>query len=340
MINFSTKLFGIIHYIQDQMCFASRGNRIYSSYDGGNSWEHLFSIPLPLSQHIQSLFYLTQRFFRMGVHHLTCIQDHTLVLLAYGKIYIYNLKKRLLNPECALIVGSRPLSLCKTNTHQLYYGEYRGNLERTPIHIFKSLDGGRQWQPVCQFTNVRHVHGIFHDLYDNKIWVTTGDNDEESGVWMTCDGFCTIEKVVGGNQQTRAVQLLFSKTHVYFGSDTPLEKNYIYRIEKKTGKLEKLQGVESSVFWGCKVGEYLFFSTAVEPSNVNKCRDACIWGSKDGEQWKCVARFRKDFWPKKLFQYGQILFPSGENNTDYLWFTPFATEKHLTVQRLSVKEIL
>ena len=97
--------------------------------------------------------------------------------------------------------------------------------------------------------------------------------------------------------------------------------------------------MESSVFWGCKVGDYLFFSTVVESSKVNECKDACIWGSKDGENWKCIARFRKDIWPMKLFQYGQIFFPTGENNTDYLWFTPFATEKHLTLQKLNVKEL-
>jgi hypothetical protein len=72
---------------------------------------------------------------------------------------------------------------------------------------------------------------------------------------------------------------------------------------------------------------------------VNTPRQAVIWGSPDGEKWKRIAAFRKDLWPMKLFQYGQVLLPAGENNTEYLFFTPFATEKHLTAQRLKISDL-
>lgn len=299
---------GMVHCVNGQTVFASKGNQIHVSYDNGNHWSFLFSIPLPLFLRFRSLAKLTRRLFRDGIHHIVCLGKHTLVLVAYSSIYTYNLKDKRLNPEVTRIFGSRPLVLCKDSDDLLYYGIYSGNSKRSPVHLLCSDDGGHQWKPIYQFKGIRHVHGVCNDPYDKKLWVTTGDTNEEAGIWMTDDGFHTIEKVVGGTQQTRAIQLLFTKEHVYFGSDTPIEKNHIYRMDKKTGLVYKIQEVQSSVFWGSKVGNALFFSTAVERSKVNRCQDANIWGSIDGENWKCLAGFRKDIWPMKYFQYGQVFF--------------------------------
>ena len=331
------KFSGIIHYIDKCTLIASHKNVVYTSHNNGETWQAIFKITLPLSKRIKGVLSLSSRLFRAMVHHVACVDKNTVVLIGYGSIFALDLKnKKILS--ITPVHGKRPLALCSAES-RLYYGEYRGNSERLPVHIFGSNDGGLNWKPVFQFKNIRHIHGVFNDPYENKVWVTTGDNDEEAGIYVTDDHFRTVEKVAGGTQQLRAVTLLFTKSHVYFGSDTQLERNFIYCFDKETYKVQRLQEVESSVFWGCKVGDYLFFSTVVEPSKVNKCRDACIWGSKDGERWKCVARFRKDIWPMRLFQYGQIFFPAGENNTEYLWFTPFATEKHMTVQRINVKEL-
>lgn len=329
----------ILHYIDPDIMITSKGAEVRIGHNKRKRRDIIFVLPLAPKLRLRALEEFSRRLFRCNIHHAIRINENIIVLIGFGMIYTYDLKVNRLNQDVMPVYGKRPLNLCADNDSWLYYGEYRGNQERSPIHIYACDNEGRQWASVWKFNGIRHVHGVFHDPYDNRIWVTTGDTDEESGIWMTDDRFKTLDKVLGGSQQMRAVQLLFTESHVYFGSDTPLEKNHIYRMDKKTCEVQRLQEVESSVFWGCKVGENLFFSTAVEPSKVNKCKDACIWGSKDGETWKCIARFRKDIWPMKLFQYGQIFFPAGENNTEYLWFTPFATEKHMTVQKLNVKEL-
>ncbi|MBA7582847.1 hypothetical protein ES708_24785 [subsurface metagenome] len=332
-------MISVIHYIDRDIMITSKGAQVNINYNEEKIPDITFALPLPPKFRLRALSNLSSRLFRCSIHHAIRINENIIVLIGFGVIYTYDLKANRLNQDVMPVYGKRPLNLCADNDSMLYYGEYSGNQERSPVYVYGSNTKGKHFLPVWRFTGIRHVHGVFHDHYDNRIWVTTGDNDEESGIWVTNDRFKTLDKVIGGSQQMRAVQLLFTEDHVYFGSDTPLEKNHIYRMEKETGQLEKLQEVESSVFWGCKVGNCLFFSTVVEPSKVNKCKDVCIWGSKDGEKWKCVARFRKDIWPMKLFQYGQIFFPVGENNTIYLWFTPFATEKHMTVQKLNVTEL-
>lgn len=328
---------GIIHYVGESLLLASRKNVIYVSRDGSDSWEAIFEIPISISFRIKESLSLPSRLFRTQIHHLSPVDKSTIVLIGYGHVYAVDLNSKKIIAGTP-IQGKRPLALY-SNGSQLYYGEYRGNKERTPVDILGSSNKGLNWGAVFQFKNVRHIHGVFHDPYEDKIWVTTGDTDKESHIWVTEDHFQTVKKVVGGNQQTRAMKLLFTRSHVYLGTDTQSEPNFIYRIDRKTRNVEKLQEVGNSISSACKVGDCLFFSTVVEISKVNKSRDVCIWGSKDGEIWKCVASFRKDIWQTDLFQYGQIIFPAGQNNSKYLWFTPFATEKHKTVRKLPIEEM-
>ena len=225
------------------------------------------------------------------------------------------------------LVGSRPMALCCAND-RFYYGEYRSNKQRSPVHVWMWCKGQEGWSSVWQFEGIRHVHGIYHDPYTGAIWVTTGDRNSEAAIWRTDDSFTTLKKITGGSQQCRAVQLLFSSSHVYFGSDTPNEKNHIYRMNRKGEKIECLADVNSSIFYGCKVGDSLFFSTAVEPSSVNSTPCAAVWRSDNGEDWENIIELKKDLWSMKYFQYGQVLFPAGPGDAKHLYYSPFATKGH------------
>jgi hypothetical protein len=196
------------------------------------------------------------------------------------------------------------------------------------VHIWGLDFLSGEWRSVWFFEGVRHVHGVFQDPFTNAIWVTTGDSDEEAAIWRTDDCFSTLQCVVGGTQQFRAVHLLFTADYVYFGSDAPDEHNYIYRMDRAGTKVERLASVGGSVFYGCTVGDSLFFSTAVEPSNVNPCRYAEVWCSNDGVNWFKYVKFKKDFLSMKFFQYGQVFFPNCCGDETNFWCSPFATNKH------------
>ncbi|MDN5849337.1 MAG: hypothetical protein L0H63_06800, partial [Nitrococcus sp.] len=95
--------------------------------------------------------------------------------------------------------------------------------------------------------------------------------------------------------------------------------------------------VGGPVFYGCKVGQHLFFSTVVEQSAVNRSRWAEVWGSAQGGSWRLVRRYRKDLWPLKYFQYGQVLFPSGPGDDKHLWCTPMATKQDQQTLKLRLE---
>jgi hypothetical protein len=153
--------------------------------------------------------------------------------------------------------------------------------------------------------------------------MTTGDRDDESAIWRTDDRFATINPVVAGSQQARVIGLIFTDNGVYYGSDTELAPNHLYRLDRRTGEVRCLAAVEGSVFHAAKVGSRLLFSTAVEPSKVNRSQTAVLYESGDGENWREVARHRKDLWDAKYFQYGQLVLPSGNNETGRYWYSTF-----------------
>lgn len=330
----------VLHTTADGRLFVYRHHQIQVSYDQGITWQTVACFEASFDQRLLEYFPLSRRLFRLGVQDMVPLADGTLVAIAKGMICRAEPSKGILRETCRVPRGSRPLFLCHAGHNTLFWGEYFGNEKREALHIYGSEDGGRHFEPVYTFPagSIRHVHGLFYDPYEDKIWVTTGDLEHEAAIWFTDKSFQSLQQVLGGSQQQRAVQLLFTKQFVYYGTDIPEEQNYLYRLERKTGKVERLQAVDSSVFYSCRVGSYLFFSTVVEPSRVNTTRDACIWGSADGESWQIIARFRKDIWSMKYFQYGQIRFPSGQNLSKYLWFTPVATRADQTLQFITEED--
>lgn len=314
---------GIVHYVGPRS-YASRRGVIYSSDSGKRTWKPLARLPLTLLQRLRSSGRLQRRLWRAAVHHVAPLSDGRLVVFAYRTIFRLDAAGRCVG--VSVLRGSRPLCVCVEHD-VVYYGEYRANRERVPVHVWASGDGGATWTPVHRFAAVRHIHGVFSDPYDEALWITTGDSDAAAGIWRTRDRFGTVERVAGGSQQTRAVQLLFSRAHVYFGSDAPDGGNHIYRLRRADGVIERLQKVEGPVYYGCRRGGRLFFSTACEPPTVRETRDVAVWSSADGSQWRRLAVFRKDRWPARLFQHGHVLFPTGPDapDADGVWLTPVAT---------------
>ena len=112
---------------------------------------------------------------------------------------------------------------------------------------------------------------------------------------------------------------------LYFSTDTPLETNYIYLLDRK-GELSQLASINSSSIYGCRVGTNLFFSTMVEPSAVNKDRSVHLYGADIASQksWQSLLTWQKDVWPMRFFQYGNAFLPDGDNTTSCLALTTAA----------------
>lgn len=325
----------ILYLFKDEIWKYNKGI-VYKSTDGGKEWYPVINLYFGFLTHLLNMNNLISRLFRKGVHHIS-FMDNEIYCIFYDKNVAFFKNKKMI--AISPIHGSRPLAIEKFN-NSIIYGEYCSNPSRKKVAVWQTDCKGNR--AILIFDNIRHIHGVYKDTYDDSFWITTGDEDHESAIFKVASEFKFVENFLDGSQQTRTIRLLFDGEYIYFGSDTPKEKNHIYRLNKKTKELECLCQTGSSVFHGCKVNNWLFFSTAVEPSSINETKYSEIWASCDGKDWRCIIKFQKDFWDKKLFQYGQIYFPVGENKSNFLWFSPFATKetnRSFCVSIAKVKEL-
>lgn len=316
------KIKGRVLYVSGDNLYLAKGYKIYKSTNNGNTWEIWNTLQISLINKLFMSIPLFARLLRKEIHHII-IYDDIGIIIANKESYIIQDKT---TTKIERLHGSRPMVLCKTKENDIFYGEYRSNPNRNKVNIWKLNKSKLIWESVWNFDGIRHVHGVFYDEYTNTIWITTGDKDTEAGIWCTKDNFKSLDKIAGGSQQLRTVQLIFSKDYVYFGSDAPNEINYIYRMNRNGSDIQQLTKVGSSVFYGCKVKNSYFFSTAVEPSSCNKTRYVEIWRSENGKEWYLYRKIKKDMWSMKYFQYGQIFFPGSYGNNSYLYFSPYATD--------------
>jgi|HigsolmetaAR204D_1030405.scaffolds.fasta_scaffold01935_2 hypothetical protein len=326
-----------VHWVESGRIFASRGLSVLESRDHGRSWKLVCHIP-GWSKRILAATRLSRRLLRTGIHHVQPFGESKLVIVANDFVQAFDLERSRFLPP-AKISGSRPLVI-STTPLSILYGEYSSNPQRRSVGVHASLDG-IEWRRAISLHGVRHIHAVQWDPYERKVWITTGDEDHESAIWRADELFQSLERVIGGSQQHRAVQLVFSEKAIYFATDAPSQDNYIYRMDRASREVTRLAPVKGPVFYGCNVADNIFLATVCEPTDKSRNRIATVWvGNESPDSWRPILRFRKDSWPMRLFQYGQVKFPAGRNDGPYLWLTPFATELDQQSLAFDVRDLL
>jgi len=270
---------------------------------------------------------LAARLVRDGFHALAVLPSGGLVAAVPGAIITLRANEAEFRRTHAITRGTRPLHITAVPDGAVYWGEYFDNAKREEVNIYASADCGENWSVVYTFSKgaIRHVHNIVYDPWENCLWVLTGDYGDECRILRAACDFSTVEIVHQGNQQARAVALVPMEDGLYFSSDTPLEANYIYRLDRQR-TLTRMAPISSSSIYGCRVGQQVFFSTMVEPSEVNHDRKVRVYGSRDGQSWAPLLAWKKDRLPIGLFQYGNAFMPDGNNPTPFLALTTVAVE--------------
>jgi hypothetical protein len=313
----------------DDVLYASRGYSLLRAQikPGNIEWLPVGWYQPPWWRNLTCSSRLSHRLFRDGFHALAVLASGHIVAAVPGAII------RLVPGDSEFSVchrvtrGTRPLHIAAAPAGHLFWGEYFDNPNREEVHVYASSDQGATWNVAYTFAKgaVRHVHNIVYDEWENCLWILTGDNGAECRILRAACDFSTVDVALSGNQQARAVALVPSPEALYFSSDTPLEANHIYRLDRRMN-LAPVAALDSSSIYGCRVGEFLFFSTMVEPSEANQTREVGLYGSPNGRDWQRTLSWKKDRWPMGLFQYGNAFLPDGLNNTNILAVTTMAVE--------------
>ena len=293
------------------------------------TWQPVAHVRPSLRRRLSVTNRFTARLFRDGFHALAVLPSGAIIGTIPGSIVTLRPGESEFRQTHAITRGTRPLHITTTPGGAVYWGEYFDNAQRDEVHVYASADAGLTWSVAYTFPKgaIRHVHNIVHDPWGDCLWILTGDYGDECRILRASCDFSRVEIVLQGNQQARAVAAVPTEDALYFSSDTPLEPNYIYRLDRQR-TLSQLTQVSSSSIYGCRLGRHVFFSTMVEPSEVNRDRTVRIYGAEvnTSASWRPLLAWKKDPLPMGLFQYGNAFLPDGENSTRFLAVSTIAVQ--------------
>lgn len=307
---------GKVIHISGDKCIVSKGYSIHFQDESYEIADGKYYLP--------SRCALTRRLFRAEITGLYSLNNGDKIAVAKKGLFLCKKGSNTYEKCLTMPRGSKPLNLCFAPSGSIFFGEYFQNMEKQAVNIYCSEDDAQTWRVIYSFKdgNINHIHGLFFDIFTNRIWVATGDRENECVIGYTEDEFKSFVEVFRGGQEYRTCQLFFYKDFIVFGTDTQYEQNVIKKVDRNTLEITELQKVQGSVIKGGQVGDIAYISTTVEPSKVNTDKYAHLWVTKDGIHWEERYKAKKDCLPS-IFQFGTFEFPQyyGIEKLERLYFS-------------------
>lgn len=299
------------HYVENDELICSCGYDIYSV--NLDTYQKQKVGKIDTVKRIFSKSRLASRVLRMGISIINKFNDNYIIYSDLG-LFISNKDFSIINKVEEIPDRSYQLldhNICVTK-ESVYYSEYFTNKNRDEINIWKSYDTVN-WDKIYSFPkgSIRHIHSIQGDPYEERLWICTGDRDEETFIAKTDHGFDDFEIVGKNDQKFRTLELNFGPDNVFWGTDCPYERNKIIRYDRKTEKIKEvnddefrgpisnLKQLNKDVYMACTWDEG-------GPDGGNK--KSHILFSKNLRDWDCLKSYDKDMYPY-LMGYGRIIFP-------------------------------
>lgn len=301
----------------------------------------IFTFPVSGKKKILSQSRLMNRFLRLEPKCAGRLSETEFVVSLLRSIWLVDVEKKTCHKLCDNPEGfSEVINFCST-PNGVYWGDYGRNNQLTDVTVYR-LGRVKQISRVYSFEagSVRHIHNIVKDGGGFLLFV--GDNEAKAGIYRVNSDWTEVKPWKTGQQKYRAVVGWPYQGGVLYATDSVETENHI-RYITAGGDEKNLAPLNGSCIYGCETKDYYLFSTTVEPHEGGgklsliferlgggiKSRDVTIVAvSKNDLSVRQVAKFRKDGWPMKLFQYGRCIFAGGQQNTNTVWCSPVACKKY------------
>jgi hypothetical protein len=353
-LEFISKLKGfiVLSVLNNNEVLISKSNKIYIYNISIEHIELLMTLPCSWKLILFSKFGLLSRVLRLGVRYALKISDYKLLVVFDKKFFEVNIVEKTYEETFNIPRGNRPLSIAKVENiydfdDSLYFGEYFANFERKSVNVYKRLTDGK-WVIVYTFPEgcIEHVHAIIPDKYRKCLWILTGDFNKASGIWMASNNFKDVKPILLGEQIFRSCVAFPEEKGIIYATDSQFETNSIRILHEKDSEWvsDFICEINGPAIYGCKVKNDLFFSTSVEGDSVSKGRYlqfldctpgpgivegySHIVGGNLDKGFVTLNKNKKDAFPFILFQFGAITFPTGINETDFLFSYNISLKKN------------
>lgn len=292
------------------------------------------------------LFKIQQRLLRLEPRIALPIDENNFLISFNGLMLCYNILTNKCRIEQQYLKGMKtPLHICSVvngEEKEFYYGEYIWNNDKDGVSVYRRRHNC--WEIAFTFGpgTVKHIHNIIYDKSRMRFFILTGDENFESGIWIADYNFNHVELFLGGLQKYRACVAFIEGKYLYYATDTPLEKNHIFKVNLESAEVKELCDIPGSCIFGITLQGKKLFSTTVEPDSslpvwryriTHKLgkgifdRYSYLFYLNEEDKLTEILKLKKDMLPMWLFQFGNILFPY--NETDKLYITTQAVKpKH------------
>lgn len=336
---------------EKSILYLSNLNKIYALNTENYNLIKIFSFKSDVFTIISSFSSVLRRLFRKDIRIALKIDETSLILVRDNQIHRLDLKHNQIRSCVKLPNGSRPLNIIKVDsliefTDGIYFGEYFSNPLKKSVKIFRYTKEDTL-QEVYKFKSgeINHIHNLVVDHHRSCIWLLAGDTDDSAAIYQIKNNFKTVTRVVYGKQEYRSCVLFPIKEGLLYATDSQFQSNSIRLLKHENGEWMSLHisDINGPCIFGTQIENTFFFSTSVEGLNsgniikvllrnkpgpgIRRNQSEIICGNlQDG--FKTIYSNKKDIFPYVLFQFGNIIFPSGNNLTNKLFFTNIALKKN------------
>lgn len=303
-----------------------RGLEIHRSEDRGRTWRHVCSMPQSPLRRLAGSVRLGARLIRQEVRALVRRSDGGCVASNRQGVFVAGEgenRMRASRVDAGRLPLMPPMRLSAGPGGRLVFGEYGSPKTPRPVRLFASGDDGESFEPVrtLEAGSVLHVHNVVWDESMRHYWVLAGDFAREPGIGRLSEDLRSFDWLVKGEQVYRAVEVFDFGDRLLYATDSQLEANRLVSLDKRTGRFEVLREFDGSCIYACRFGGLMALTTTVEPSPINHSPWSRLWLSRDGIDWTCVRRMRKDRWNAHFFQFGSVVLPSGASDDETVIFS-------------------
>lgn len=228
---------------------------------------------------------------------------------------------------------SNPLNFCSDGEY-IYWGDYGDNSNHEAVNIYR-VDSTLKLQIVYTFPNksIRHIHNVVYDSYSDRFFILTGDLEDNAGIYVATENWQNVNPIVTGEQKYRAVVGFSISNGLIYATDAVEEDNHIFLLQDN--RVKPLCDFPGSCIYGTDTNSHYVFASTVEPSEgrglLNMFTNKLGKGIQDRYVHLVTVRksdfhveeifnTMKDIWPMKLFQYGTLMFPKGQEKLSDLWY--------------------
>lgn len=332
-------------------CICTSDQHILKFHYKTSTFEHLCTLP-PKNNDIKGRLkhglgrsFLYRRFVSnlFGINHVVELPSGTILAL-YDRLY--RIFKNASGHYQVEVIGgvegyTSPLNYCmEVNpiTGNVFFGEYECTSIR-PINILGIFNDGSEVRVCHTFAEgeIRHVHSITWDQYRNRLWITSGDDDDQSGFFYTDDEFKTVNKLYGGAQTWRAVSVFPRKESILWGMDAGKDRgaediNYLYKVTGDEGESpEKLYEIGNPAYYKCgSEQDNCFLAITYEPGRKQPTPEeaSLLYVSSDDKVEEVLSLPYQASKYQGCSRYSAFYMPKGIGPDNRVLVTPMHTAIH------------